>query len=85
MYMKIRLQRPAGFDFVLIYGGHKRLETANRPARPEHLLEIAVKRAGIRRHPCVSAGNSELVLRTLVAQTDEFDAGIGVDIDKVAI
>src|SRR5665213_1158627 len=83
--LKVRLQAPAGADLILIDHRHQRLETAGRPARPVDLLEIDVKRPRPGRDPRIAGGNAEFIVGALVAQSDPFNAGVGVEIDQIAV
>src|SRR5580704_14018000 len=83
--LKVRLQGPAGTNLVLINRRHQRLETAGRPARSHHLLEVGVERLRARRNMGISEGDTELVLWPDIAQADEFDAAIGIAIDQVPV
>src|SRR5665213_3234144 len=83
--LDVWLQGPTGADFILIDGCHQRFKTARRPARPVDRLEIDVERSRPGRDARIAGGNSEFVVGALVVKSDPFDAGVGVEIDQVAV
>jgi hypothetical protein len=46
---------------------------------------VAIERPNAPRHRRVSRSQAEFILGPLVAEPDEFDAGIGIEIDEIAI
>src|SRR3569832_2383906 len=83
--LKVRLQRPSAADFVLVDSGHQRFRASNRPGRSGQLLKVEIERASPGRNLCFCGGDAELVLRALLAQADELDASICIEVDDVAI
>jgi len=83
--LEVRLQGPAGADFVLIDRRHQRLGTPQRPVRAHQLLKVQIQRARTGRDVGIARGDAELVLGARVAQADEFDAAVGIAVDQVSI
>src|SRR5665213_222297 len=83
--LKIRLERPACPDLVLIDGGDEPFVGSRRPCRPIEILKVGVQRLGPRRYPSITDRKSKFILLPFVAETDKFDSGVGIKINQVAI
>src|SRR5450631_1077321 len=83
--LKIRLQGPAAADLVLVHRGQQRLEAPLWPARSHQSLKVGIEIAGARRNAGIAGSDAKFVLRPGVAQADEFDPAIGIEIDQVSI
>src|ERR1700722_1776555 len=83
--LEVRLQRPTAPDLALVDYGDKAFITTNGPGRAVQPLKIGIKCLRPGRNACIGCRDAELVLRSLVAETDELDAGVGVKIDDVPV
>lgn len=83
--LEIRLHRPAVLDLILIDCGQQAFEASYGPIRIHQRAIIRIQRLRSFRDVGVPRCDPELVVWTVVAKADEFDAGIRVEIDQVAI
>src|SRR5450631_1688938 len=83
--LKVWLHGPATPDFVLIDGREEALETPLWPGRANQRAEIGIQRLCAMRDMCVTSRDTELVVRSCLAQTDELDSRIGVEVNKAAV
>ena len=83
--LEVGLKRPSGPHLILIDRGEKTFEAARGPSGRRQSLKVKIERAGSRRDVRVGGGNTKLVLRPPVRKADEFDPGVCVIVDKVAV
>ena len=84
-YWNVRLQSPTSPHLILINCGYDQFEAALRPRGTIEFLEIGIERARRRRYPRVGDRDAEFILGAAIAQSDEFDTGIGIEIDDITV
>lgn len=83
--LEVWLHRPTFLYLILIDRRQKSLKDSQGPLRIDESSIVQIERLRPLRDVGVTCRDPELVVRTIVPQTDEFDACIGIEIDQVAI
>jgi hypothetical protein len=83
--LEVWLHRPTFPYLILIDRREKSLKVSQRPLRIDEGSIVQIESLCPLRDVGVTCCDAELVVRTIVSQTDKFDACIGVEIDQVAI
>ena len=78
---KMRLGGPSVADLILIDRCQQALEAAQRPVLIDQGAIIRIQRSRALRHVGITGRDPELVVRTGVAEPDELDASVRIEID----
>ena len=83
--LEVGLKRPSGPHLILIDRSDKTFEAARGPDGRRQSLKVKIKRLGSRRDVSVGGGNTKFVLGPPIRKADEFEPGVCVIVDKVAV
>ena len=83
--LEVRLHRPTVADLILVDGGEQPFKRTLRPSGAYKIAIVAVELLSPLRNVCVASCDAEFVIGAFFAQTDKLDAGVGVEIDQIAV
>src|SRR5665213_4333116 len=83
--LKIWLKRLSGPDFILVDTRKETFVGSHGPNGSIQILKVGIECLRPRRNPRVVGGDSKLVFRPVIVETNEFDASVGIEINQVPI